>query len=48
MNAYAEEINESEQVSTSTKRLRKIFDAKYKNAHLNEVIKHQCPHLTEK
>ena len=39
MNAYTEEINESEQVRTSTKRWRLILDAKYKKQNINKVMK---------
>ena len=45
-NAYAEEINELEQVLTSTKKLRAILDAKYKKADLNKVMKNQFQNLT--
>ena len=34
MNAYAEEIHESEHVRTSTKQLHVILDAKYEKADL--------------
>ena len=47
MKAYTEEINESEQVRTSTKQLHVILDAKYEKAYLNKVMKNQCQHLTE-
>ena len=41
MNAYAKEINESEQVCTSTKQLGDILDAKYEKADLNRAMKSQ-------
>ena len=41
MNAYAEEINESEQVRTSNKWLSTILDAKYKKADLNKSRKNE-------
>ena len=47
MNAYADEVYESKQVFTSTKRLLVILDEKYENADLNKVMKNQCQHLTE-
>ena len=46
-NAYTEDINESEQVRTSTKRLHAILDYKYKKADLNKVMENQCQHLTK-
>ena len=46
-NVYAEEINESEQVHTSTKRLCVILDAKYEKPDLNKVMKNQCQDLIE-
>ena len=45
MNAYTEEIYESEQVQTVTKRLRLILDVKYENAYFNKVMEKQCQHL---
>ena len=47
MNAYAGEINESEQVRTSNKVLRVILDAKYKREDLNKVMKKQLQNLIE-
>ena len=47
MNAYAEEIRESEKVRNSTKWLRVILDYKYKKSDLNEVMKNQVQNLTE-
>ena len=47
MNAYAEEINESEQVCTSTKWLRVILDSKYENSDSYEFTKNQCQYLAE-
>ena len=38
MNAYAEEIHKSEQVRTSTRRLRAILDDKYEKSDLNKVM----------
>ena len=40
-------INESEQVYTSTKKLRVILYAKYKNAYLNKAMENQWQHLKE-
>ena len=47
MNAYAEEINESEQVCTSTKRLCIILDDKYEKADINKVMENQYQPLIE-
>ena len=47
MNAYSEEINELEQVHTSTKKLNVILDAKYEKEHLNKVMDNQFQHLTK-
>ena len=47
MNTYVEELYESEHARTSTKWLRVILDAKYKQADLNKVTEKQCKHLTE-
>ena len=47
MNAYAEELNEPEQVPTSNKLLHVILDAKYEKEDLNKVVENQCQHLTE-
>ena len=47
INDYAEKINESEQVCTSTKRLCVILDTKYEKAYLNKVTENQCKHLIE-
>ena len=47
MNAYVEEVCESEKFHTSTKWLRTILDAKYEKVDLNKVIKNQFQHLTE-
>ena len=47
INSNAGEIHESEQVSTSTKILRVILDAKYKREDLNKGTKNQFQHLTE-
>ena len=38
MNAYAEELHESEQVHTSTKQLGVILDSKYEKADSNKVM----------
>ena len=38
MNAYADEVYESEQFHTSTRQLRVILDAKYEKAYLNKVM----------
>ena len=46
MNAYTEEICESDQFRTSNKLLCTILDAKYENSDLNKVMKNQCHHLT--
>ena len=47
MNAYTEEIDESEQFRNSTKQLSAILDAKYEKAPLNMVMENQFQHLTE-
>ena len=47
MNAYTEEIYESEHVCTATKLLCIILDAKYEKENLHKVMKTQCQHLTE-
>ena len=46
IDAYAEEVYESEHVCTDHKRLRVILDAKYKTADLHKVMETQCQHLT--
>ena len=46
MNAYKEEIYESEQVRNSAKWLCVILNAKYKKADLNKVKNNQYQHLT--
>ena len=46
MNAYAEEVNESEQVHTSTNLSRVILDAKYEKSGLNKGLANQHQHLT--
>ena len=45
-NAYVEEIYESENVDTATKRLRVILYAKYEKSDLHKVMETQCQHLT--
>ena len=40
-------MHKSEQVRTSTERLRLILDAKYKKAHLHNVMKNKCQQLAE-
>ena len=47
MNAYVEEVFESEHIRTSTKCLLKILDYKYKVADLNKLMKNQFQHLSE-
>ena len=47
MNAYTEEIHESEQARTSTKQLYVILDAEYEKTDLNKVMRNQCQRLTE-
>ena len=47
MNAYAEEIHESEQVHTYTKWLHVHLDTKYENADLNKVTKKKCQQMIE-
>ena len=44
--AYAEEVYKSEHISTATKILRVILDAKYEKADLHKVMETQCQHLT--
>ena len=46
-NAYTEEINESEQVHTSTKQLRIILDAIYEKVDLNKVMRNKYQHMIE-
>ena len=46
MNAYVEEIHESEQFRTPNKQLRVTLDYKYEKVDLNKVMKNQCQHLT--
>ena len=46
MNAYAEELYESEQVRTSTKQLIVILVATYENTGLNKVTEEKFQHLT--
>ena len=46
--AYVEEVYESEHVRTTTKTLRVILDAKYKEADLHNVVETQCQNLTTK
>ena len=41
MNAYAEEINESEQVRNYTIRLHVVLDTKYENSDFNKAMKNQ-------
>ena len=45
-NAHVEEVYESENVRTATKRLRVILDAKYEKEDLHKVMENQCQHLT--
>ena len=45
-NAYVEEVYESQHVSTATKRLRVILDAKYEKSDLHKVMETQRQHLT--
>ena len=47
MNAYIEEIYESEQVRIFNKRLHTILDSKYVNTDLNRIIKKKFQNLTE-
>ena len=47
MIVYADEVYESEQFLTSTRRLRLILDAKYEKEYLNNVMEKQYKHLTE-
>ena len=42
MSVYTEEVNELEQVRTSTKWLRVILDDKYEKVDLNKVMENQC------
>ena len=44
--AYVEELYESENISTATKQLRLILDAKYEKLYLHKVMENQCQHLT--
>ena len=46
MNAYVEEVFESEHVRTSNKLLRTLLDDKYEKAYLNTWMKNQRQHLT--
>ena len=45
-NAYAEEVYESEDVRTATKRLHIILDAKHEKPDLHKVMENKCQHLT--
>ena len=47
MKAYAENINESEQVRTSTKWLHVTVYVKYEKEDLNKNMKNQYQYLTE-
>ena len=47
MNAYMDEVFESEQVNNYTKYLRTILIAKYENSDLNKSMKNKFHHLTE-
>ena len=44
-NSYVEEVYDSEDVRTSTRRLRIILDAKYEKVDVNKVVETQCQHL---
>ena len=44
--AYVEEVYESEHISTATKRLHIILEAKYEKVDLPKVMETQCQHLT--
>ena len=45
INLYVDECLESEGAISVTLRMRRILDAKYKNADLNEVMAKKCQHL---
>ena len=47
MIVYLEEINESEQVHTSTQKLSVVLDDIYKSRYLSKVMRNKCQHLTE-
>ena len=48
INAYFNEYLKYEGSISSTRRMRRIMDAKYKNAYLNKVMAKQCQHLSIK
>ena len=45
INAYVNECFESESVISATRRMRRILDAKYKEADLNKVMTEKFQHL---
>ena len=45
-NDCIKEVYESEHVSTATKLLRIILDAKYEKSDLHKIMESQCRHLT--
>ena len=45
LNAYVEEVYESEHLRTATKQVRVILYAKYKKADVQKVMETQCQHL---
>ena len=45
MNAYIEEVYESEHIHTATKRLRVILDEEYEKADLHRAMETQFQHL---
>ena len=45
INSYVDECLESEGTISSTRRIRRILDAKYRKAALNQVMSKQCQHI---
>ena len=45
-NSYVEEVYESDHVSTTTKLLHVILDAKYEKTDLHNIMENQCQYLT--
>ena len=48
MNAYVSECSESECAINTTRRMRRILDAKYKKSDLKKAMTEQCQHLNAK
>ena len=48
INSYADECIKYKSAISSTCKIRRIIDAKYKNSNLNKVMTEQCQHLNTK